>query len=269
MPKVILTFPEGKHKVLTMSYDDGRAADRKLVKVFNEYGIKGSFHVNSGLLGFEDRIPEEEVAQLYEGHEISTHTVTHPTIARSPKEQLIEEIIEDRKSLERIAGYTVRGLSYPNGSYNRLIKEMLPYLGIEYARTVHSTGNFSIPDDFHEWNPTCHHNRNLIKLAEDFVQLNKKQYLYMMYVWGHSYEFDNDQNWDLIETFCEIISNKSEIWYATNIEIVDYFKAFQNLKFSADSHFVYNPSAISVWLSADNNIIEVKAGKQMNLISIN
>jgi peptidoglycan/xylan/chitin deacetylase (PgdA/CDA1 family) len=267
MPKVIMTFPEGKHKVLTMSYDDGRAADRRLVKVFNQYGIKGSFHVNSGLLGYEDRIPEEEVSQLYEGHEISTHTVTHPTIARSPKEQIIEEIINDRKSLEKIAGYTVRGLSYPNGSYNRLVKEMLPYLGIEYARTVNSTGNFSIPDEFIEWNPTCHHNRNLMKLAEDFVQLHKKQYLYMMYVWGHSYEFDNDQNWDLIEDFCEFIGNRNDIWYATNIEIVDYIKAFQNLKFSAASDFVYNPSAISVWLSVDNTVVEVKAGKQIDLIN--
>ncbi len=170
MPKVAMTFPEGKHKVLTMSYDDGRVADRKLVGIFNQYGIKGSFHVNSGLLGLGDRISDAEIAQLYGGHEISTHTVTHPTIARSPREQIIEEIIEDRKSLEKIAGYTVRGLSYPYGSYNALIKEMLPYLGIEYARTVHSTGDFSIPDDFLEWNPTCHHNRNLMKLAEGFCK---------------------------------------------------------------------------------------------------
>ncbi|MCM3728047.1 polysaccharide deacetylase family protein [Neobacillus cucumis] len=266
MPKVIMTFPEGKHKVLTMSYDDGRSADRKLVEIFNRYGIKGTFHLNSGLFGTGDRIPREEVSRLYQGHEVSAHTVTHPTIARSPKEQLIEEVMEDRKNLEEIVDYTVRGLSYPNGSYNQLIKEMLPYLGIEYARTVHSTGNFSIPDDFIEWNPTCHHNRNLLKLAEEFVQLHKKQYLYMMYVWGHSYEFEQDQNWDLIGKFCEYIGNRSDIWYASNLEIVDYIKAFQNLKFSANSYFVYNPSAIPIWLSVDEQIVEAKAGEQMNLV---
>jgi len=266
MPKVIMTFPEGKHKVLTISYDDGRAADRKLVEIFNCYGIKGTFHLNSGLMGMGDRIPKEEVLRLYEGHEVSTHTVTHPTIARSPKEQLIEEIMDDRKNLENIVGYTIRGLSYPNGSYNQLIKEMLPFLGIEYARTVQSTGNFSIPDDFMEWHPTCHHNRNLLKLAEEFVQLHKKQYLYMMYVWGHSYEFDQDGNWDLIENFCDYIGNRDDIWYATNLQIVDYIKAFQNLKFSANSHFVYNPSAMSVWLSVDEQIVEIRAGEQMNFV---
>ncbi|WP_088106015.1 polysaccharide deacetylase family protein [Halalkalibacter urbisdiaboli] len=265
MPKVIMTFPEGKHKVLTMSYDDGKAADRRLVKIFNENGVKGTFHINSGLLGIGDRIPKEEIAQLYAGHEVSTHTVTHPTIARSPKEQLVEEFVEDRKNLENIVGYTVRGSSYPNGSYSSYIKDLLPYLGIEYSRTVNSTGNFSMPDDFLEWNPTCHHKRELMNIAEDFVNLHKKQYLYMMYVWGHSYEFDNDQNWDLIEGFCKYIGNRDDIWYATNIEIVDYIKAFQHLKFSADSHFVYNPSAMSVWLSVDERIVEVKGGAQVEL----
>jgi peptidoglycan/xylan/chitin deacetylase (PgdA/CDA1 family) len=268
MTKVIMTFPEGKHKVLTMSYDDGRAADRRLVEIFNQHGIKGTFHLNSGLMGTGDRISYEEASKLYLGHEISAHTLTHPTIARSPKEQIVQEMMEDRKNLELVAGYTVRGLSYPNGSYNRLIKEMLPYLGIEYARTVVSTGNFGMPDDFLEWNPTCHHKRDLLYQAEEFVNLYKTQYLYMMYVWGHSYEFDEDQNWSLMEEFCEFIGNRNDIWYATNIQIVDYVKAFRNLKFSADSRFVYNPSAISVWLSADNQIFEVKGGKQIQLAQV-
>ena len=265
MPKVVMTFPGGKHKVLTMSYDDGKAADRRLVEIFNQYGIKGTFHLNSGLFGTGDRIPENEVAELYRGHEISAHTSTHPTIARSPREQLLHEILEDRKNLERIANYTVRGMSYPNGSYNSYIKELLPYMGIEYSRTVNSTGDFSIPDDLLEWNPTCHHNKKLMQRADDFVKLHKKQYLYMMYVWGHSYEFDNDQNWDLIENFCEYVGNRDDIWYATNIDIVDYIKAFKNLKFSVSSQFVFNPSAMSVWLSVDEKIFEVKGGSQLLL----
>lgn len=265
MPQVTMTFPEGKHKVLTLSYDDGKEADRRLVSIMNRYGIKGSFHLNSGLLGKEDRISEDEVARLYEGHEISAHTVTHPTIARSPKEQLIEEIIEDRKNLESISGTTVRGMSYPNGSYNREIKTMLPVLGIQYARTVHSTGNFHIPDDFLEWNPTCHHNENVLQLAEEFKNLYKQQYLYMMYVWGHSYEFDNDNNWEIIEQFCESIGNRDDIWYATNIEIIDYIEAFQRLQFAAGSEFVYNPSVQAVWLHVDGLTIKVPGGKKVDL----
>jgi len=265
MPKIMMAFPGGKHKVLTVSYDDGQAADIKLVEIFNKYGMKGTFHLNSGMLGTDGRIAEEEVAALYRGHEVSAHTLTHPTIARCPKEQIVEEIFEDRKRLEHLVGYTVRGMSYPNGSYNKAIKEMLPYLGVEYARTAQSTGQFAMPDDLFEWKPTCHHNGDLMNVAETFVNLNKKQYLYMMYVWGHSYEFDHDQNWPLIEGFCEFIGNRSDIWYATNVEIVDYLKAFQNLKFSASCQFVYNPSALSVWLQVDNQIVEIKGGSQISL----
>ncbi len=49
--KTIYTcFPEGKHKALTMSYDDGTVYDRKLVELSNRYGIKGTFHINAGTL---------------------------------------------------------------------------------------------------------------------------------------------------------------------------------------------------------------------------
>ncbi|CAG7621139.1 hypothetical protein PAESOLCIP111_02321 [Paenibacillus solanacearum] len=265
MPKVIVAFPGGKHKVLTLSYDDGRAADKRLVEIFNKHGIKGTFHINSGLLGQGDRLSADETASLYQGHEVAAHTVTHPTIARSPKEQLVEELFQDRKQLESIVPYTVRGLSYPNGSFNRYIKELLPFLGFEYSRVVETTGSFSMPDDWFEWKPTCHHKRDLMKLAEQFVNLNKRQYLYMMYVWGHSYEFDNDNNWDVIESFCEYIGGRDDLWYATNIEIVDYMKAFRNLQFSAASSFVYNPSVQTVWLQVDSRIVEVPGGAKVTL----
>ena len=118
--KTIYTcFPEGKHKVLTMSYDDGKKFDRRLVEIFNKNGIKGTFHLNSGLMGVdEDRIQPDEIEELYKGHEVSCHTSTHPTIERCPLSQVVQQIIEDRKALEAAAGYPVRGMSYPNGSYS-------------------------------------------------------------------------------------------------------------------------------------------------------
>ncbi|SDC23988.1 Polysaccharide deacetylase [Paenibacillus sp. UNCCL117] len=266
MRKVLLCYPGGKHKALTLSYDDGRTADRRLVSILNRSGIKGTFHLNSGLFGAGDRLTEEEALQLYAGHEVSAHTLTHPTIARCSKEQLVYEFTEDRKNLERIFGYTVRGMSYPNGSFNRQIKEMLPYLGIEYARVVETTGTFAMPDDWLEWKPTCHHKRDLMKLAETFIGLHKQQYLYLMYVWGHSYEFDNDDNWELIEQFCEYAGGRDDIWYATNMEIYDYVQAFRQLKFSASQEFVWNPGASSVWLSVDGQPVEAKGGVQTSLL---
>ena len=100
MKTVYLCFPGGKHKALTMSYDDGKIQDRRLVAMFNQYGIKGTFHINSGLFHDPNRIQPEEIRDLYKGHEISCHTATHPTIARGPMTNVMEEVMADRRALE-------------------------------------------------------------------------------------------------------------------------------------------------------------------------
>ena len=261
MKTVYICFPGGKHKALTMSYDDGKAADRRLVDIFNKNGIKGTFHINAGLFHDTERVQKDEVKKLYQGHEVSAHTYTHPTIARCPLPMVAQQILEDRRELEELVGYPVRGLSYPNGSFTPDISKLLPSLGIAYSRTVNTTGNFEIPENYHEWKATCHHNRDLMKHAETFAGLFKTQYLYLMYVWGHSYEFDNNNNWDLIEGFCEYIGGREDIWYATNIEIVDYMDAVKRLQYSVDASFVYNPSAITVWISVAGEKYAVPAGE--------
>lgn len=264
MKTIYVCFPGGKHKALTMSYDDGREEDYRLVEIFNRYGIKGTFHLNSGLRT-PGRIPQEKYGELYKGHEISCHTATHPTIERCPIEQVALQVLEDRRALEKVAGYPVRGMSYPNGSYSEDIIKLLPGLGIEYSRVVGDTDDFAMPENFLAWKATCHHNHRLMENGERFCALNKTQYLYLMYVWGHSYEFTRDGNWELMENFCRMAGGREDIWYATNIEIVDYMKAAKNLKFTADANLVYNPNARSIWLQVDQDFREVPGGKTIEI----
>ena len=131
--KVYICFPEGKAKALTMSYDDGKIQDERLIGIFNKYGIKGTFNLNYGLMEREQeppRIPGSRVAELYKGHEVATHTMTHPTIERCPLTEVAGEILEDRKGLEELTGQLVRGHAYPNGSYSDDIKHRFRHLGI-------------------------------------------------------------------------------------------------------------------------------------------
>lgn len=250
-----------------MSYDDGKLEDRKLIEIFNKYHIKGTFHINSGVLDMDIRIHEDEIPKLYEGHEIACHTLTHPTIAREPLSVVAHEVLQDRINLERISGKLVQGLSYPNGSYSKEIENLLPALGIRYSRIVGDSDGFELPTNLYEWKATCHHNHNLLALGKEFTELNKKQYLYMMYVWGHSYEFTRDQNWELMEEFCKMVGDRDDIWYATNIEYVDYMEAAKRLRFAADGTFAYNPNATSVWITVDNDLIyEIKAGETRMLV---
>jgi peptidoglycan/xylan/chitin deacetylase (PgdA/CDA1 family) len=265
MKRAIYTcFPDWKHKVLTMSYDDGQIHDKRLIDIFNKNGIKGTFHINSGLMG-ENKVQLSEVKDVYKGHEVSCHTVFHPTIERCPITQVVQQVIEDRKALEAACGYPVRGMSYPNGSYSKEIVDMLPACGIEYCRVVGSTDDFGFPENFLTWKSTCHHGHNLMENAKRFADLYKTQYLYMMYVWGHSFEFDRDNSWDLIEGFCEYIGGRDDIWYATNIEIVDYMNAAKNLKYSAAGDMVYNPNANPVWITVDGEKYKIEPGATVTL----
>lgn len=285
MNTIYKAFPGGKHKVLTLSYDDGKLEDKKLVEIFNKYGIKGTFNINSGQFHMDNRLNKDEIRELYKGHEVAVHTYTHPTLARCSSAQIVKEILDDRIELEKIVRYPVRGIAYPNGSVNDTCVEIAKNLGIRYGRVTNDkyaavccaetyansasapmllgdeTG-FDMPEDFMRWVPTCHHNHNIIDFGRKFLALNKKQYLYMFYVWGHSFEFEKNNNWNIIEDFCELMGNKDDIWYATNIEIVDYEDVFNNLIFAADNSFVYNPSASSAWVTVNNNrIVEIKGGE--------
>lgn len=270
LPVIYTCFPGGKHKVLTMSYDDGRVEDRRLVALFNRHGIRGTFNLNAGIDWDERRIPLSEYPALYEGHEIACHTYTHPTVARCPLDQVAQQILADRRGLEAVTGRPVRGLAYPNGSYSREIIDLLPALGIRHARTVRSTGQFDLPESFLAWPATCHHNGALMEKAQAFAGLHKTQYLYMMYVWGHSYEFTDRDNWQVIEEFCEFIGGREDIWYATNIEIVDYMEAAGRMQYTAAGDIAVNPSAQSVFLQLElprqgKRIVEVPGGQTVRL----
>ena len=237
----------------------------------------------------KNRIPKEEWTSLYAGHEVAIHTVTHPTIARCPSPEIFHEIYDDKMEIEKVFGYPVRGIAYPNGSCDDRCVDIARNAGIVYGRiaadkysTVCSAetnakfaeapillgdeNGFGMPDDYMRWLPTCHHNHHLKEFGKKFMSLKKKQYLYMMYVWGHSYEFGRDNNWDVMERFCEMTGNRDDIWYATNIEYVNYMEAAKRLIYAYDSSFVYNPNAVSVWITINNNtVVEIPGGSQIEL----
>ena len=109
----------------------------------------------------------------------------------------------------------------------------------------------------------------LMELADKFVNqsnnipFNKGAWLF--YVWGHSYEFDNDNNWEVIEHFAKYAGKREDIWYATNIEIYDYVKAYESLQTSYDKKIIHNPSAIDVWAQIDKELVCIGAGATVGL----
>ncbi len=256
-------YPGGVSHCLTMSYDDGPNDDLRLLGIFNKNGIKGTFHLNSGSIF--SRFSEDKLADVYAGHEISCHMVSHPFPNDIPDMAVLAEIQEDRRALEKAAGYVVRGMSYPFGNYNAHVIELLRTAGMEYSRTTRATNAYNHPDNFLEWHPTCHHNGGIVEKFADYITDDRWGRPKLFYVWGHSFEFPRDNNWEMMEEFCQLAGGRENIWYATNIEIVDYVNATKALRFSVDCDKVYNPSATDVWFTVNGETVCCKAGAGMSL----
>lgn len=261
-------YPEGKIKALTLSYDDAQNYDRKLVEIMDKYGIRGTFHLNSGTLAdsMDDLfISKAEVKELYKNHEVACHGVEHRNLLLLSRQKMLQELGEDRRELERITGKLVQGMSYAYGSYSDEAEDVAKTVGIKYSRTVNSTNGFVVPSNFLEWHPTCHHSGGILQLGERFLHTFDWEELPLMYVWGHSFEFGREGNWDLIEDFCRLMSGKEDIWYATNLEICNYITAIRNLEYSADGKTVYNPTAVTVWMKDGDRILTVGSGETLQL----
>lgn len=251
-------FPGAKRRAVTFSYDDGRN-DEPLVKLFNEYGVKATFHLNGSTLS------DEEIAQkrkLYENHEISCHTAMHGWPSRMPMQSVVEEVRLNRLLLEKIADYPVVGMSYPSGSYSEEAINAMKAMGIVYSRTTKNTMNFGLPEDFMKWHPSCHH-KQALPLCDYFLKNIDSQWAGpLFYIWGHSHEFVNDDDWTVMKEILEKISGNEKIWYATNYEIYRYMMAQRAVLISTDEKCFYNPTAIDVWVEKDKKqIIHIPAGQ--------
>lgn len=255
-------FPEGKRKALTFSYDDAQIHDRRLVSLFNEKGIKATFHLNSGTLGQPGFIASGEVEQLYEKHEVACHGVTHPFFNQLSLTQTVREVYEDRRALEKYSGKIVQGMSYPYGEYNdRLIQASLN-AGIVYSRSIEPTMHFDLPADFMHWHPTCHHDQVTETMLEDFLTQPAYRNMSLLYIWGHSYEFERDGTWDHIEKICDRLQGQKDVWYATNLEIYEYVTAMRSLVISVEGDLVYNPSAVTLCLRDGEQVISLHPGER-------
>ncbi len=274
-----MRFPGGKAKAFTMSYDDGVDQDIRLIEIMRKNGIKGTFNINSGEYAPEGykwpeghvhrRMSLSQCKELYSNPdtEVAVHGTHHPNWDSLPAPAAMWDILNDRRTLEEQYGRIVRGAAYPYGAFTDTAVEVLRLAGIKYCRTVISSHSFDMPKDWLRLEATCHHNdEKLPELIERFVNTTTDIYEpWLFYLWGHSYEFEYGDNWQVIENALQKLGNREDIWYATNIEVYDYAHAFSELIFSADAGIVYNPTATDLWGFDGKNTVKLPAGETVKL----
>jgi hypothetical protein len=115
-----------------------------------------------------------------------------------------------------------------------------------------------MPTDWLRLDPTCHHdNKRVFELIRNFVDAQPARRPKLFYLWGHSFEFGKFNNWDRIEKICDAISGKDDVWYANNIEIYEYTKAYESLVWAADMRRVHNPSAKKLWFKLNGTVYSI------------
>ena len=271
--QIRMRFPEGRAKAFTLSYDDGVEQDIRLIELIRAHGVKCTFNLSSGEYppeGFEwepgrihRRMPLSRCREVYQGDdiEVAIHGTHHPFWDALPTPSAMWDIINDRRELESQYGRIIRGGAFPFGTYSDSAVEMLRLAGIAYCRTVKSSRSFNMPADWLRLEATCHHrDPELYELADRFVSVKNVRDPLMFYVWGHTYEFEDNDNWHVMEELLDRVSGHDDVWYATNIEICDYAHAFGELIYSADGSMAYNPTVTDLWAWNGEETIKIPSG---------
>ena len=226
-----------KKKAITFSYDDGVVQDIRLIELLNKYGLKCTFNLNSELLSKKGmliregkriahyKIHTEDVKHIYEGHEVAVHTLTHPNLTQCDDKEIIRQVEADRLNLSELVEYEVVGMAYPCGGVNnddRVAGIIKKNTGVKYSRTITTNNCFDLQENLYRFNPTAYHLdfEKMMQLGREFVESKPKEPK-VFYIWGHSYEMDYGADyWVKLEEFFKLISNKEDIFYGTNKEVL-------------------------------------------------
>ncbi len=231
-------------KIVTFSYDDGVKQDRRLVEILNKYGLKATFNINSELLGTKnklnlidyqgekichDKLTIEEAVEVYRGHEVAVHTLTHPQLTYLSEDEIIRQVEKDRENLSGMFGCEVVGMAYPCAGFqnsDRVEDVIRNHTGVKYARTISNSFSVARQENLWRYKPTTYHLdfANNYHMIDEFFASDKGG---VFYIWGHSYEFDINDTWDQFEKFCEYISGREGVIYATNTDA--FFKYNQGV----------------------------------------
>lgn len=262
-------YPGGKKKAFNISYDDGVIQDVRFVELLNRYGLKGTFNLNSGLMhsGFTwqhecgmtvRRLRESEVCAIYEGHEIASHSYSHPYFDNMSETEIFKELGADKFFLEKLTGREVAGYATPFYYYSDPMADCIRHCGFQYARISEESNDYSIPSDFYRWRGSKFHwDDDLEAFVQGFLETDQE--LALCQLVGHSYDLDAMQLWNTMERIFHSVGNDPDVWAATHIELVRYLRAMHSVRIT--DREIKNESSTVLWFKIDGNIVSLQPGE--------
>jgi hypothetical protein len=266
-------YPGGKTKAFNISYDDGVIQDIRFVEMLNRFGLKGTFNLNYGLMrsGFTwqhetgmtvRRIPEDRIAAVYAGHEIASHSYSHPYFDNAAETEVLKELGSDKFFLEKLLGREVAGYATPFYYYSDLMADCVRHCGFEYARISQESNDYSLPEDFYHWRGSKFHwDSDLEAFVSGFLETDQE--LALCQLVGHSYDLDVLNLWETMERICRRIRDNADVWPATHIELARYLRGMEQVQITDTQ--IRNNSSRELWFAVNGKTVSLLPGEMIFL----
>ncbi len=138
---------------LTTSWDDGSVNDLRLLKLLNQYSVKGTFYVPQNFPGkdgkysaYSRRLSIEEIKTISLTQELGAHSLSHSDLTVLTGAELQKEVAESKTFLEEIIGKKVQVFSFPGGKFNDGVIDEIKTAGYLGARATKQL-NFKTPNE--------------------------------------------------------------------------------------------------------------------------
>ena len=168
-----LSKREESARMPRFTFDDGHISNYECaLPILSNYGLSSIFFVTVNWIGTPRYMTWQQVRRIRSaGHEIGSHTFSHPMLTHCSDAELAKEIGGSKDSLENQLGAPVRSISFPGGRYNRRVVEACQkaayaqiYTSDPYSRNIGDvslTGRISV------------HNSMDLKYLRDLIANNK------------------------------------------------------------------------------------------------
>ena len=232
-------------KYFTLGLDDGITQDARIIEILKKYNAYcATFFINTGLFGkdWTSMVSQQEGKQvshlryteaelktgIYKGFDLECHGYSHASLDNfdTRPEHLKKQILPDVSKIAEISGYKPVGLAYPVGPYTiDTIDNLLANTDIRFARTTTTTNSFKLPSNFMKWHPTAAIvDRNILDVAQRFLDTEPTDSDMLFYVWGHGYNLDSSDYWDEFEALIKMLAEDGNVVFVTNAEFYQLFK---------------------------------------------
>jgi hypothetical protein len=199
---------------------------------------------------------------VYEGHEIASHSYSHPYFDNASEMEILKELGSDKFFLKKLFGREVAGYATPFYYYSDLMADCVRHCGFEYARISEESNDYSVPTDFYRWRGSKFHwDDDLEEFVQDF--LDTEQELALCQLVGHSYDLDVLNLWDKMDRICRQVSENPDVWATTHIELVRYLKNMSRVRFSWVG--IHNESDADLWFEVDGGPVRLRPGERLHV----